>query len=128
MYFFLQRTACFTQWWRGRNIYVTLCISVLKSTDIMYIWGKWQIANHAPMGFSGRWGPSSPACFVPTSMLCLHAFWVRLGMTLDMHKKARHRSGIYPPSSGWNRMLLISQQIRPALLLKLKISGLHNFI
>lgn len=54
MYFFLQRMACFTQWWRGGNICVTLCASVLKSPDIIYIWGKWLIASKAPLSFSGK--------------------------------------------------------------------------
>lgn len=38
MYFFLQRTACFTQCWRSGNICVALCASVLKCTDIFNIY------------------------------------------------------------------------------------------
>lgn len=76
MYFFLQRAACFTQWCKGGTIYVTLCVSVLSSTDIVYM--RKMVANHAPVSFIQRWRLFPPSCFVPISMVHVQVSLIRL--------------------------------------------------
>lgn len=108
MYFFLQRTVCFTQWWGGGNICVMLCVSVLKSTDTVCIWKMTDCQScYYVFFFSGKWGPSfAPGLFcanehvMPTCILSLVRHFFR-----HAYREGKMLWWVCPSRSRWENVL-----------------------